>query len=75
MRRIRNRPTETLQLRLASPSPVCIVCGQAIVRTLWAIVHASDGCDVLVHALRCADRWRELRLASERGSTAPIIGA
>jgi hypothetical protein len=70
-------PPSDAQLRLSVPSSprCCIVCGKAVACTLWAIVRAGDGRELLVHALGCFDAWRDGDETRRRGAAHPTTEA
>jgi hypothetical protein len=69
-------PTEPAQLRLVSSvSPLCIVCGKAVARTLWAVVRVGDDRELLVHALGCFDAWRAGDETRRQGAAHPTTDA
>lgn len=72
-RRAPAHPNKPIQLRLAGP--LCAICGKAIDCALWAIVVLPEGREVLVHALRCFDAWREDREARTSRAVHPTTAA
>jgi hypothetical protein len=69
-------PSEPQRLRLVSPvSPVCILCGKGLARSLWAVVRVRDGRDLLMHALPCFGQWRQAHEGTPERAEHPTTDA